>query len=380
MGQTGRMRHSGHHRQLLFVIASLVLISIEVLQLELVQDRPLDFVVLSSSALVVAALAATGFWMVPGGITVVLLVVLQNALVSGAAIGVLSVYLVVALWISQGWWLGAAVALVVVEGSALIWTTMPGAQLLSSVFGSFLAVAIGLFARYMLLRNRTLVTVLEDAEARSRKDLEAVQQSINTVLHDDIASRLVGIVALVERIEEGGGEARDVDLLKFLTAEALRSSRGLMHSHKEVQGRRLAETIEEAQLMLDARQMRLVPRFLGGSPISEDRDPLLSLVVWEGCVNALKHGVGGSSVEAVFEDTSDDLRTVTITNQRIAENSDAEVSAPQENRDLGGFGLQNLERQIVASGGDLATWSLDGPVGGTWVLMAEVPIRSLPNF
>ena len=290
-----------------------------------------------------------------------------------------SVYLVVALWIAQGWWLGATIALVVAEGSALIWTTMPGAQLLSTALGSGLAIGIGLFTLYMLGRNRSLASTLEDAKEKSKAELELIQQSINSVLHDDLASRLVGIGALAQRMEQSGADREDIDLLKRLTAEALSSSRRLLVNHQEVRGRPLSETVDEAQLMLSARQMRLVPQFLGDNAILEDRNPLLSLVLWEGCVNALKHGVGDSPVDAVFEDTSDDLRTVTITIRRNAQDSDTEVDLSKEDRDPGGFGLRSLESRIRASGGHLATWTLDGPVGSTWVLMAEVPIQYLPS-
>ncbi len=68
MMQTGLMRRTGHYRQLLFVVDSVSLMVVEVLQLELLQDAPFDFVVVASSALIIAALAAPGFWVVPGGL------------------------------------------------------------------------------------------------------------------------------------------------------------------------------------------------------------------------------------------------------------------------------------------------------------------------
>ncbi len=373
---------SADTRKFVLVCIAVLLFVLEVLQVRANASSSGGVQILLSSSAIVVALAATGFFVLPGGIAVVALAVAQNVFVSGATMGMLAVYVVVALWISRGMWLPSTLALILAEGSALIWSTKPEAQILSLALGTSITIIVGLLIRNMTRRNKVLESDLKEVKEQSEKALAALRLAVNTRMHDDVATRLVAISSLAEQIEPDDGVSKeDLDLLKSLITESLTSVRAVIRDYKTVDPKTLLMTVSEVQTMLTARSMTLEVDVSGVSgTVLDNREPLLPLVIWEGCANAFKYGREGSAVNVVIEETQEDRVTTTIKNVIATEESGDDDWDRLSKRVSGGYGLRNLETQINASGGQLATWTVESAGGSTWILMAELPASAYREY
>ena len=336
-------------------------------------------------------LAYSGWRPVIGGVAITTIATLTSlAPETHISLGVLfiGIFAVAFDWISKGWWVGAALVLIVPQLAQLSTPGGNGTVGPGIVVGSSIAIVGGLSVRYFqqqeLLLKRERELLLQQERVASERALEQItqaqeraqrqiRQELASTLHDTLAADLVRISLSSHSLSHLINDPETVEIARELeeaSRSTLRDLRAVIAATKDYHPDEASPTTESVvqtcRSMLSARSISLVadlPENLDAGCALELRKNI-ALIIQESAINILKYGKEGSTASRSIEipEGNEEVIDLMFSNECS--------TGPVENQGeiSGGFGLASLSARIANSGGFLDA----SQRGRRWVLVAQL--------
>lgn len=334
------------------------------------------------------ASAASGFFPAQGGIAVASLLTFAYATEAEIAAPTMGLYLVLAYWVSKGWWGPAAAALLSAGGAEVAFTSMPVPTAAGILLGSTFSIVSGLLLRQYWSRIAAARAQAEESEAKARTAAQAVRQDLAASLHDSVVRDMVRVAMLSSAVGPGSADQEQWEAVERLSLNAMGKLReiagvkvdssdlgtqGVLAGNGDSAAARgprrqpepesLSEVVSECRRIVASGGMEL--NVVGLSP---DSVPLgtvehaaAAVALREACTNVLKYAQTGSKA-LLRVSLEDGVVSFVLTNL-------VGPDTPRASALSGKFGLKAVQVQAADSGGNANYWR----AGDRFVFSLDLP-------
>ena len=283
----------------------------------------------------------------------------------------LGVFAVAGDWISRGWYVPTAAALLLSSVSQFASSPNQGASALETFLGITMSIGVGLGLRWNSDRLAGLHREAESARRAAEAAQVEVRREIASALHDTVVADLVRLLVASQSLTRTTTDpqaAEDARALTDTARDAMVHLRALMSStlpDQSTQPEPLAQVIATCQSMLQGRSITLdtdIPPDVDNSLTRRQRN-LVALIVREATTNIFKYARAGTHANLTIEVPDEGGLALMVTTEIDPAHDHARATLG------GGFGLDNLTAQVARDSGTLQY----GSRGASWLLTAMIP-------
>lgn len=412
---TDRARRALNRRSVYAFLAPLLL-ALDLVTWAIVPPQAITLVLTLAMA---ASACLLGWWPRAAGSAVIVVGLLDTAIDGGLLALSLATGIVLAEWTSRRW----SAAVVAAIGAGLVAVVLSPADIALGLYAialvDFVSVLVGLSMRRYEERLDEAARREELLRLRLEIERRDVHAGIALALHDSVATDLAQVLVgarLLARDPRGAESQERVSYVLRAAEDSMRHVRELMRlmqreaparpgtaapppgagpSTGARQGAAPPDVLVDAEEPLDgpgaeplavpgaygaalaARGMSLEDGLSACAQEIAELVPaqrrLVSLVLREGIVNALKYAPEGSAVRLTGE-SEESSTSIEIASVLPRGGADCPAHAPDPLLS-GGFGLRGLAARAESLGGSLSA----GPVGGLWLLGLTLPRLARPE-